>query len=90
MPRIDLFISRGCAASRVARAVIARFAARRADVEVHEWDLACDPGPARERGIFASPSLLFDGRRIFVGVPTTEQLDECIRSTEGTDGARRA
>ncbi len=71
---IDLFTSPGCAACPAARAVVERFARLRGGVEIREWDLGRDPGPAVGRGIFVTPSLLVDGVRILIGVPTLEIL----------------
>lgn len=46
-------------------------------VEIREWDLSRDPGPAVGRGIFVTPSLLIDGVHILIGVPTIEALHRC-------------
>jgi hypothetical protein len=59
--RIDLFVSPGCPSCPAAREAIRCFARDRAGVEVHEWDLSADPGPAVGRGIFATPTVLLDG-----------------------------
>lgn len=74
MARIDLFTAPCCPACGAAREAVTAFAAQRAGLEVHEWDLTRDPGPARGRGIFATPSLLLDGERIVLGVPSEAQL----------------
>ena len=74
MARIDLFTAPCCAACAAARQAVSAFAAQRSGLEVHEWDLTRDPGPARGRGIFATPSLLLDGQQILLGVPSTAQL----------------
>ncbi len=75
--RIDLFTSPGCAACPDARAVVGRFARLRGGVEVREWNLGRDPGPAVGRGIFVTPSLLVNGLHILIGVPTLEALQRC-------------
>ena len=72
--RIDLLTSPGCPGCPAARDVIRAFAAEQPGVEVHEWDLTRDPGPARGRGIFATPTVILDGERILVGVPSREDL----------------
>jgi len=72
--RIDLLTSPGCPGCAAAREVVREFAAERPGVEVHEWDLTRDPGPAAGRGIFATPAVIVDGRRILLGVPTPEDL----------------
>ncbi len=74
MPRIDLFTSPECPSCPRAREAVAAFVAENPGIEVREWDLATDPGPAAGRGIFATPSLLFDGVSIFLGVPTQDDL----------------
>lgn len=76
MSRIDLFTSADCPSCPRAREVVTAFAAEHPDVEVHEWDLAANPGPAVGRGIFATPSLLLDGVDILLGVPTRADLLE--------------
>jgi len=72
--RIDLLTSPGCPGCPAAREAVRAFAAQRPGVEVHEWDLTRDPGPARGRGIFATPALILDGRRVLLGVPSQEDL----------------
>jgi hypothetical protein len=74
--RIDLFTSSDCQSCPRAREVVTVFAAEHADVEVREWDLATNPGPAVGRGIFATPSLLLNGVDILLGVPTKADLLE--------------
>lgn len=76
MSRIDLFTSADCPSCPRAREVVTAFAAEHPDVEVHEWDLAANPGPAVGRGIFATPSLLLNGVDILLGVPTKADLFE--------------
>jgi len=81
--RIDLFISPGCPGCPMARRVIERFAHDHASVEVHEWDLSRDPGPAVGRGIFATPTVLLDGARILVGVPRASDLGRHLWHNRG-------
>lgn len=73
--RIDLFVSPGCPECPPARAVVEGFARAHPGVEVHEWDLSQDPGPAVGRGIFATPTVLLDGARILPGVPSAFDLE---------------
>jgi hypothetical protein len=79
--RIDLFVSPGCPGCPAARAVLQAFARAHAHVEVHEWDLSRDPGPALGRGIFASPTVLLDGTQILPGVPRTADLQRHLKTT---------
>jgi len=72
--RIDLLTSPGCPGCPAAREAVRSFAAERGGVEVYEWDLTKDPGPAQGRGIFATPALILDGGRVLVGVPSIEEL----------------
>jgi glutaredoxin len=73
--RIDLFVAPGCPGCPAAREVIEGFARTTTGVEVHEWDLSSDPGPAVGRGIFATPTLLIDGIHILPGVPRPADLE---------------
>lgn len=73
--RIDLFVAPGCPGCPAAREVIESFARTTPGVQVHEWDLSSDPGPAVGRGIFATPTLLIDGVHILPGVPRTTDLE---------------
>jgi hypothetical protein len=77
--RIDLFTSPGCPTCPAARAAVAAFAESHPGTEVHEWDLAREPGPAAGRGIFATPALLVNGTHVLFGVPTESEL---LRSQE--------
>lgn len=79
--RIDLFISAGCPGCPAARTVIERFAHDHPGVEVHEWDLSRDPGPAAGRGIFATPTVLLDGVHILTGVPEASELERYQNTT---------
>jgi hypothetical protein len=72
--RIDLFVSPGCPSCPAAREAIRSFAQDHAGVEVHEWDLSADPGPAVGRGIFATPTALLDGVHVVPGVPSASDL----------------
>ena len=72
--RIDLLTSPGCPGCPAARDVVRAFAAERPGVEIHEWDVTRDPGPAVGRGIFATPAVIVDGGRILLGVPTRMDL----------------
>ena len=74
--RIDLFVSPTCPGCPSAREVVERFARARRDVEIHEWDLSRDPGPAVGRGIFATPTVLLDGVHVLIGVPEPSDLEE--------------
>jgi hypothetical protein len=80
--RIDLFVSPGCPGCPAARAVLQDFARSHARVEVHEWDLSRDPGPALGRGIFATPTVLLDGIRVLPGVPRSADLQQHLATTE--------
>jgi hypothetical protein len=81
--RIDLFVSPGCPGCPAARAVLQAFARAHAHVEVHEWDLSRDSGPALGRGIFATPTVLLDGTHILPGVPHTPDLERHLEAARG-------
>lgn len=90
--RIDLFVAPGCDGCGTARGVVRDFARGRAGVEVREWDLTKDPGPAVGRGIFATPTLLIEDTHILPGVPTVADLERHLPpdargATEGTTSA---
>jgi hypothetical protein len=72
--RIDLFVSPGCPSCPTAREAIRSFVRDHPGVEVHEWDLSADPGPAVGRGIFATPTVLLDGVHVVPGVPSASDL----------------
>jgi hypothetical protein len=81
---IDLFVSPGCPGCPAARAVLRAFARAHPDVQVHEWDLSRDPGPALGRGIFATPTVLLDGIHILPGVPHASDLQRHVRTGGAT------
>jgi len=87
MTRIDLFVTADCPACPRARAVVQAFAERHPDVEVREWELGVDPGPAAGRGIFATPTLLLDGHEILVGFPAERDLAERYARAGGAAGS---
>lgn len=82
MARIDLFVAPHCSACPEAREVVRRFGLEHPLVEVRVWDLAREPGPARERGIFATPSVLLNDRTILVGVPAPADLTAHLFASE--------
>jgi hypothetical protein len=88
--RIDFFVSPGCPGCPAARAVLEAFARGHPGVEVHEWDLSRDPGPALGRGIFATPSVLLDGTRILAGVPRVPDLRRHLETTAHPSGSSPA
>jgi hypothetical protein len=87
--RIDLFTSPECPSCPAARAVVAAVLRGRPGVAFREWDLSRDPGPAVGRGIFATPSLLVNGSRILVGVPTHGELERCLAGRNAPAGDER-
>lgn len=90
MPRIDLFTSPECPSCSRAREIVLAFAAEHRDVELREWDLTTNPGPAVGRGSFATPSLLLNGVDVFLGVPTkTDLLKIFPTGHPGAHGIRR-
>jgi len=80
--RIDLFVAPYCSACPAAREVVHRFGLSHPDVEILEWDLAREPGPARSRGIFATPSVLLNNLTVLIGVPTEATLAAHLITTE--------
>lgn len=89
MPRIDLFTSPECPNCPRAREIVAAFAAQHPGVELREWDLTTNHGPAVGRGIFATPALLLNGVDVLFGVPTETDLLEHFPSVrDGADGGQ--
>lgn len=88
MPRIDLFTSPDCPGCPAARESVGQFARRHPEVEVHEWDLSRDPGPAVGRGIFATPSVLVNGVHVLLGVPKESDLLQRLGALQGLPGDR--
>jgi len=80
--RIDLFVAPYCSACPEAREVVRRFGLSHPGVEIRVWDLTQDPGPARRRGIFATPSVLLNDQTILIGVPTEAALAGHLSTSE--------
>jgi glutaredoxin len=85
MTRIDLFTAPGCPGCPAAREAVFAFARSRSSVEVHEWDLSQDPGPALGRGIVGTPALLVNGTHILLGVPEPHELSGCAARPVAAD-----
>jgi hypothetical protein len=88
MPRIDLFTSPDCPGCPAARAAVTAFVARHPGVELHEWDLSRDPGPAVGRGIFVTPTVLVNSVHILFGVPRESDLLDRLGDLEKHVAAR--
>ena len=89
MARIDLFTSAHCPACPRAREVVATVALRHPAIEVREWDLASNPGPAVGRGLFVTPAVLVNDWEILLGVPTQDELERLALADPGAARAPR-
>lgn len=83
--RIDLLTSPLCPDCPTARAVVARVAAAHPGTAVYEWDITRDPGPAVGRGLFVTPTVIVDGERVVIGVPTEGDLLSAKQANEATE-----
>lgn len=73
MPKLDVYISEECWACAEARQIVADLAPRFPKVDIELRDLSDERKPS---SVFATPTYILDGRTIFLGNPTRDELSQ--------------
>jgi glutaredoxin len=71
MPKLDVYISEECWACTEARRIVADLSPRFPEVDIELRDLTDERKPS---SVFATPTYILDGRMIFLGNPTRDEL----------------
>ncbi|MGB3716223.1 MAG: thioredoxin family protein [Candidatus Promineifilaceae bacterium] len=77
MPKLDVYIEDTCWACSESRRIVADIAHRVPDVDIELRNL---DDARRPSAVFATPTYVLDGRVIYMGNPTREELIEKLVS----------
>lgn len=80
MPKLHVYVTETCWACQEARSIIADIKAQFPDMEIELRDLRDERRPSQ---VFATPTYVLDGRTIFLGNPTREELIKKLESVGG-------
>ena len=80
MPKLDVYIEDACWTCAESRRIVATVAPVVPHVKIELRDLNDERRPP---SVFASPTYVLDGRVIFLGNPTTEELIERLNGVKG-------
>lgn len=71
---LEVFVSEHCIGCPYVREQVRRFAEARPDVRVVEHDIDRHPESAARYGLFATPAIVIDGRKVLYGIPNMSGL----------------
>ncbi len=71
MTKLDIYVSETCWACEEARRIVADLAPQYPDFTIELHDVSNGHTPSQ---VFATPTYVLDGRTIFLGNPTLEEL----------------
>ena len=73
MPKLDVYITEECRACAEARRIVADLSPKFPEVDIELRDLSDERKPS---SVFATPTYILDGRTIFLGNPTRDELSQ--------------
>jgi len=79
MPKLDVYISEECWACAEARRIVADLSPQFPGVDIELRDLTDERKPS---SVFATPTYILDGRTIFLGNPTPEELGQKLDNAQ--------
>ncbi len=77
MPKLDVYVSEECWACTEARRIVADLSPKFPNVDIELRDLTDERKPS---SVFATPTYILDGRTIFLGNPTRDELSQKLNS----------
>lgn len=80
MPVLELFTHAGCFSRKDADKVIQKILQDFPDVSFREVDMLQEPTRASEIGIQMPPTLVYNGKIMFIGIPSEAKLRELLRA----------
>ncbi len=80
MPELHIYISETCWACQEARSIVADMRPQFPQVNIELRDLEDDRRPSQ---VFATPTYVLDGRTIYLGNPTREELAQKLLGVDG-------
>lgn len=85
MVKLDVYISETCWSCDEARQIVADIKPQFPSVTIELRDIG---DVRRPSSVFATPTYVLDGRTIFLGNPTREQLQQKLEATQNADDPR--
>jgi len=82
MVRLDVYISECCWSCDEARQIVADLKPLFPGIEMELRDIGDERRP---RSVFATPTYVLEGRTIFLGNPTREQLRQKLEDAQNSD-----
>ncbi len=79
MPKLDVYITEECWACAEARQIVADLSPQFPEVKMELRDLADERKPST---VFATPTYILDGRTIFLGNPTRDELRQKLNNAQ--------
>ena len=80
MAKLHVYVAETCWACQEARSIVADVKPQFPDMEIELRDLNDERRPSQ---VFATPTYILDGRTIFLGNPTREELIQKLKSANG-------
>ena len=82
MAKLDVYISETCWSCDEAKQIVAEIRPQFPSITIDLRDINDERRPST---VFATPTYVLDGRTIFLGNPTREQLQQKLEETQNTD-----
>jgi glutaredoxin len=83
MPKLDVYITEECWACSEARRIVADLSPQFPEVDIELRDLSDERKPS---SVFATPTYILDGRTIFLGNPTRDELSQKLNIAQSSPG----
>jgi len=83
MAKLDVYISQTCWTCDEAKQIVADLKPQFPNISIELRDISDERCPSC---VFATPTYVLDGRTIFLGNPTREQLRQKLEDTQNADG----
>ena len=83
MKKLELYTHEGCFSGTEAGKFIQNVLQDFPDTLFREIDMLEEPGRAAEMGIRISPTLVYNGKILFIGIPSEQKLRELLKAEEG-------
>jgi glutaredoxin len=81
MPKLDVYITEECWACAEAQRIVADLSPQFPEVDIELRDLSDERKPS---SVFATPTYILDGRTIFLGNPTRDELSQKLNIAQSS------
>lgn len=83
MAKLDVYVTEDCWACEETRRIVADVAPHCPNIEIELRDLSDERRPST---VFATPTYVLDGRTIFMGNPTRDELKKKLLTRSASNG----